>query len=236
MIDLLAIAAHPDDAELGCSGTLLRHKAAGKKIGIIDLTKGELGTRGSSEQRTLEAEQASKVLGLDIRENLGFADGFFQNDKNHQLELIRVIRTYKPKVILANAITDRHPDHGKAAALIADACFLSGLPRIVTKSGNREQEAWRPTLFHYIQDKYIHPSFVVDISEYMPRKMEAIKAFKTQFFDGASNEPSTYISSPIFLESILARATEFGKSIGARYAEGFTSAKIIGVEDIFSIR
>ena len=211
----------------------MKHLSLGKKIGIIDLTRGELGTRGDAVIRAREAAAASKILGIKHRENLGFADGFFQNDKKHQLGIITVIRKYRPAVVFANAITDRHPDHGKAATLVADACFLSGLRKIETSFEGKKQEAFRPrALYHYIQDRYIKPDFVVDISDFMEKKMKAINAFESQFYDSASVEPATYISSPHFLESIMARASEMGRSIGVRYAEGFTSSRIIGVEDV----
>ena len=211
----------------------MKHLSLGKKIGIIDLTRGELGTRGDAVIRAREAAAASKILGIKHRENLGFADGFFQNDKKHQLGIITVIRKYRPAVVFANAITDRHPDHGKAATLVADACFLSGLREIETSFEGKKQEAFRPrALYHYIQDRYIKPDFVVDISDFMEKKMKAINAFESQFYDSASVEPATYISSPHFLESIMARASEMGRSIGVRYAEGFTSSRIIGVEDV----
>lgn len=232
-VDILAIASHPDDVELSCAGTLLLHKSLGQKIGVIDLTRGELGTRGTPETRKEEADAASKVLRLDIRENLNFADGFFQNDRFHQLALIEVIRAYRPEIILLNAIEDRHPDHGKGAKLGEDACFLSGLIKIVTYRDNQLQEAWRPKMvFHFIQDRYIKPDLVVDITPYWESKMEAIRAYKTQFHDPNSQEPNTYISSPDFMKFLEARAQEWGHSIGVRYGEGFTKTRQIGVRSL----
>ena len=217
-LDILVMAAHPDDAELSCSGTILKHIAAGKKVGIVDFTRGELGTRGTPEIRRQESADATKILGLHARENLGIRDGFFRNDEETQLKLIEVIRKYQPEVVLANALEDRHPDHGKGAQLAIDACFLSGLRQI--KTG--DLPAWRPTqLYHYIQDRYLEPDFVVDISAHWDQKESAIRAFKSQFFDPSSTEPSSYISSPDFLNFIQARAMEMGHKIGVKYGEGF---------------
>ncbi len=201
---------------------------SGKRVGVVDLTKGELGTRGTVETRKAEAETASKVMGLEIRENLGFKDGFFINDREHQVEIIKKIRQYQPEIVLINAIYDRHPDHGKGAQLVSDACFLSGLIKIDTG-----QEAWRPKqVYHYIQDREMEPSFVVDISDYIDEKMEAVKAYKTQFFDPDSDEPETYISKPEFIEAIRSRASNMGHRIGVRYGEGFVAQKTVGVRDI----
>jgi N-acetylglucosamine malate deacetylase 1 len=219
-LDILVMAAHPDDAELSCSGTILKHIAAGKKVGIVDFTRGELGTRGTPEIRLQESADATKILGLHARENLGIRDGFFRNDEETQLKLIEVIRKYQPEVVLANALEDRHPDHGKGAQLAIDACFLSGLRQI--KTG--DLPAWRPTqLYHYIQDRYLEPDFVVDISAHWDQKESAIRAFKSQFFDPSSTEPASYISSPDFLHFIQARAMEMGHKIGVKYGEGFQS-------------
>jgi bacillithiol biosynthesis deacetylase BshB1 len=218
------MAAHPDDAELSCSGTILKHIAAGKKVGIVDFTRGELGTRGTPEIRLQESADATKILGLHARENLGIRDGFFRNDEETQLKLIEVIRKYQPEVVLANALEDRHPDHGKGAQLAIDACFLSGLRQI--KTG--DLPAWRPTqLYHYIQDRYLEPDFVVDISAHWDQKESAIRAFKSQFFDPSSMEPASYISSPDFLHFIQARAMEMGHKIGVKYGEGFQSQKTL---------
>jgi bacillithiol biosynthesis deacetylase BshB1 len=223
-LDILVMAAHPDDAELSCSGTILKHIAAGKKVGIVDFTRGELGTRGTPEIRRQESADATKILGLHARENLGIRDGFFRNDEETQLKLIEVIRKYQPEVVLANALEDRHPDHGKGAQLAIDACFLSGLRQI--KTG--DLPAWRPTqLYHYIQDRYLEPDFVVDISAHWDQKESAIRAFKSQFFDPSSTEPASYISSPDFLHFIQARAMEMGHKIGVKYGEGFQSQKTI---------
>lgn len=217
-LDILVMAAHPDDAELSCSGTILKHIAAGKKVGIVDFTRGELGTRGTPEIRLQESADATKILGLHVRENLGIRDGFFRNDEETQLKLIEIIRKYQPDIVLANALVDRHPDHGKGAQLAIDACFLSGLRQIKTS----DLSAWRPAqVYHYIQDRYIEPDFVVDISAHWDQKEAAIRAFKSQFFDPSSKEPASYISSPDFLNFIQARAMEMGHKIGVKYGEGF---------------
>ncbi|HXA02625.1 MAG TPA: bacillithiol biosynthesis deacetylase BshB1, partial [Cytophagaceae bacterium] len=198
-LDILIFAAHPDDAELSCAGTILSQISKGKKVGIIDLTRGELGTRGNAELRDKEAMAAAKILGIHVRENALFADGFFQNDEAHNLELVRFIRKYQPEIVLANAIHDRHPDHGRGSELVSRACFLSGLRKIETRDENKNQKEWRPrAVFHYIQDRYIVPDFVVDISKQWEKKVKAIKAYKSQFFDPASKEPQTYISAPDF--------------------------------------
>lgn len=229
-LDILAFGAHPDDIELSCGGVLLAEKFAGKKTGAIDLTQGELGTRGTVSTRQVEAANASKIMQLDIRENLSMQDGFFANDKEHQLAVISIIRKYQPEIILCNAPEDRHPDHGRGAALLYDATFLAGLKRMETFFEGETQPAWRPKyVFNYIQDRYLKPDFVVDISHVMDAKIEAIKAYSTQFFNPALNEPQTYISTPDFLESIIFRAQMFGKMIGVKYAEGFISKKMIGV-------
>lgn len=227
-LDILAFGVHPDDVELGCSGTILSAIAEGKKVGIIDLTQGELGTRGTAETRRAEAADAAKVLGVAVRENLEMADGFFQNDEAHQRRVIAVIRKYRPEIILANAPEDRHPDHGRSAKLISDAAFLSGLRKIVTAEEG-EQEAWRPKyVFHYIQDRFLQPSFVIDVSAYHDKKIESVLCYRTQFFNPNLNEPQTYISSPEFLDSVKARAMMLGKRIGVKFAEGFISEKLIG--------
>jgi len=236
-LDILVLAVHPDDAELGCSGTILKHIAAGKKVGIVDFTRGELGTRGTADTRDTEAADSAEILGLHARENLRFKDAFFKNDESHQLEVIRMIRKYQPEIVLSNALQDRHPDHGRAGDLANDACFLSGLPKISTQQDGIEQEAWRPRLnLQYIQDYYIKPDVIIDITPYMETKIKSILAFKTQFFNPELDEPSTYISSPEFFESTIGRAREFGKSIGATYGEGFTSRKLLGVESLFDLR
>jgi bacillithiol biosynthesis deacetylase BshB1 len=226
-LDILVMAAHPDDAELSCAGTILKHIAAGKKVGIVDFTRGELGTRGTPEIRLQESAEATKILGLQARENLGIRDGFFRNDEETQLKLIEVIRKYQPEIVLANALEDRHPDHGKGAQLAIDACFLSGLRQI--KTG--DLPAWRPAqVYHYIQDRYLEPDFVIDISTHWDQKEAAIRAFKSQFFDPSSAEPASYISSPDFLNFIQARAMEMGHKIGVKYGEGFQSQKTLEVK------
>lgn len=233
-LDLLVFAVHPDDAELGCSGTLLKHKANGKTTGIIDLTRGELGTRGSAETRAVEAADAAAILKLDVRENLAMRDGFFRNDEDHQMEIIRKIRQYQPNIVIANALKDRHPDHGRAAALIEDAAFLSGLVKIRTQLNGNDQQPWRPRLLlHFIQDTYIHPDILIDISQFWGNKMKSISAYKTQFYNPDYDEDNeTYISSPEFVKSVEARNREFGKYIGATFAEGFTCARPLGVGDL----
>jgi bacillithiol biosynthesis deacetylase BshB1 len=230
-LGLLAFGVHPDDVELGCAGTLLTEKNNGKKIGIIDLTRGELGTRGTAETRDREAADSARILGTEVRENLGMADGFFRNDEENQRKIITVLRKYQPEIILCNAPDDRHPDHGRAGRLVNDAAFLSGLIKIETFDEDVKQEAWRPKyVFNYIQDQYFAPSFVIDISDVIEKKIEAIKAFKTQFFSGANDiEPQTYISTPDFLESVINRSKMFGKMIGVKHAEGFLSKKMIGL-------
>jgi N-acetylglucosamine malate deacetylase 1 len=230
-LDVLAFGVHPDDVELGCSGTILACIAEGKKVGIIDLTRGELGTRGTAETRKTEAANAAKVLGVQIRENLGMADAFFQNDEKHQRVVIEVIRRYRPEIVLCNAPEDRHPDHGRSSKLVADASFLSGLRKIVTQNEGEEQEAWRPKyVFHYLQDRFLQPDFVVDISAYMDKKSESILAYTTQFHNPNLNEPQTYISSPEFLETIKARAMMLGKRIGVKFAEGYITEKMVGIK------
>jgi len=235
-LDVLAIGVHPDDVELGASGVLMMEKARGKKVGVVDLTQGELGTRGTPELRLIESARSSAIMELDARENLGMADGFFKIDEAHQRLLIRAIRKYRPEVILANALEDRHPDHGRAGKLIAESCFLSGLRKVETfdEAGN-PQEKWRPKyVFHYIQDRYYNPSFVFDITPVFERKVAAIKAYSSQFFstEYAPDEPQTYISSPEFLDAIIGRHRMFGKMIGVPYAEGFISEKMIGVDSL----
>jgi bacillithiol biosynthesis deacetylase BshB1 len=235
-LDILVIAVHPDDAELCCSGTILKHIALGKKVGLVDLTRGELGTRGTAETRDEEAKESSRILGLHARENLGFRDGFFVNDEKHKLEVIKVIRKYQPEIILSNALYDRHPDHGRAGDLIFEATFLSGLPKIETQLDGNNQLAHRPRLLlQYIQDNYIKPDIIVDISAHMDTKIKAIQAFKTQFYNPDVDGPGTYISSPEFFESMIGRSREFGKSIGATFGEGFTSRKLLGVNNLFDL-
>jgi bacillithiol biosynthesis deacetylase BshB1 len=236
-LDILVMAAHPDDAELSCAGTILSYLAQGKKVGIVDFTRGEMGTRGTPEIRLQESNEATKILGLHARENLGLADGFFQNDQVSQLALIEVIRKYQPEIVLANALEDRHPDHGKGAKLAIDSCFLAGLRMIKTLDTQKkaDQVAWRPKhVYHYIQDRYLEPDFVIDITEYWDKKEQSIRAFKSQFFDPTSTEPNSYISSPDFLSFIQARAQEMGHKIGVKYGEGFQSQKTMQVKNLFS--
>lgn len=236
-LDLLFIAAHPDDVELGCAGTILKHKKLGKKVGIIDLTRGELGTRGSAEIRDVEAHNAAKILNLDIRENLAFRDGFFINDEWHRLKVIEVIRKYQPEILIGNAYQDRHPDHGRGSDLIYDACFLSGLPKIETFENGIKQQAFRPRLLlHMIQDNYIKPDIIIDVTPFQEKKMEAIRAYQTQFYSANSNEPETYISNPAFLEVVIARSRELGKAIGATFGEGYLCKKLLGVDDLFQLK
>jgi N-acetylglucosamine malate deacetylase 1 len=236
-LDILVIAAHPDDAELACSGTIAAHVALGYKVGILDLTKGEMGTRGTPEIRMEESAEAAKILGLSSRENLGLKDIYFKDDEVHQLEVIKVIRKYRPEIVLANAITDRHPDHGKGSSLASHACFMSGLRRIETEVNGEIQEPWRPKfVYHYIQNNYIKPDFVVDITPYWETKIESIKAFKSQFFDPNNKEPESFISSEGFLEFIEARAKELGHSIMVKYGEGFTVERMIGIHDLFDLK
>ncbi len=235
-LDILAFGAHPDDVELSCSGTILKHIHLGKKAGIIDMTSGELGTRGNAELRNAEAAEAAKILGLAVRESLNFADGFFQNDQEHQLKIISVIRKYQPEIILCNAVADRHPDHGKASQLLSDATFLARLIKIETVSDGKKQEAWQTkAIYHYIQDRYIKPDFVIDISDFMEKKMEAVKAYHSQFYNPHSNEPETAISSKEFLEFITGRSAEMGRKINVKYAEGFTMERIPGVNSLFDL-
>jgi N-acetylglucosamine malate deacetylase 1 len=236
-LDILVFAAHPDDAELGCSGTIVSHIAAGKKVGIVDLTRGELGTRGTPETRLAEAEAAAGVLGLEVRDNLDFADGFFLNDKEHQLKVVEKIRQYKPELVIMNAVHDRHPDHGKGSKLVSEACFLAGLKMVESHSTEGEkQEAWRPkAVYHYIQDRYIKPDIIVDITPYWEQKLESIRAFKSQFYNPDDSSENTYISSPEFLEFVEARAKEYGHAVGVKYGEGFTVERHIGVRNLFDL-
>ena len=232
-IDILAIGAHPDDVELGCSGTIAKEIANNKKVGILDLTKGELGTRGSAEIREKEANDAAKILNVAFRENLNFKDGFFKNDEEHQLKLIQVIRKYKPDVILCNAIDDRHIDHPRGAKLVIDSCFLSGLKKIVTEYNKKEQEPWRPlNIYHYIQWKNLKPDFVVDISNFFEIKIKAVKSFKSQFYNEKEPVHNTPISTKNFLDSIEYRARDLGRLTNVDYAEGFISARLPLIDSI----
>ena len=235
-LDILAFGAHPDDVELGCSGTLAKEISLGKKVGIIDLTRGELGTRGTALTRDAEAAEAAKILGVSVRENLNFRDGFFINDEAHQLEIIKMIRKYQPEIVLCNAITDRHIDHGKGSKLVSDACFLSGLSKVETELNGEKQTHFRPKLvYHYIQWQNIEPDFVVDISGFMNVKMESVKAYKTQFYDPNSNEPNTLITSKNFLNSIEYRAMDLGRLVGVEHAEGFTVERYLTVNSLTNL-
>lgn len=236
-LDILAIGVHPDDVELSASGTILKHIALGKKVGILDLTRGELGTRGSAELRTKEANASAKILGLSVREQLTMADGFFENNEAHQKQIIQILRKYQPEIVLCNAISDRHPDHGRSAKLAADACFYSGLVKIETKENNTAQAAWRPkAVYHYIQDHFIEPDFVIDVTAFMDKKMESIMAYSSQFFDPTSKEPDTPISSKNFIENVKGKGAIFGRAINCDYAEGFTVNRYMGVENLFDLR
>ena len=234
-LDILVFGAHPDDAELGAGGTIAKEVSRGKKVGIIDLTRGELGTRGSAEIRDREAAKAAEILQLSVRENMEFADGFFVNDKEHQMAIIKMVRKYRPEIVLCNAVDDRHIDHGKGSKLVSDACFLSGLTKIDTKMEGEEewQEAWRPkAVYHYIQWKNLTPDFALDVSGFIEKKTEAILAYSSQFFDPGSNEPETPISSKNFIDSVNYRARDLGRLIGVEYAEGFTVERFVGVDSL----
>lgn len=235
-LDILAVGAHPDDVELSCSGTIAKEVSRGKKVGILDLTRGELGTRGSAEIRDKEASNAAKILGVEVRKNLEFSDAFFENNAAHQLEIIKMIRKYKPEVIICNALKDRHIDHGKAAKLVSDACFLSGLRKIETKLNGEDQAAWRPKhVFHYIQWKNLEPDFVVDISGFLDKKLESVLAYRSQFFDEDSKEPETPISSSNFLDSITYRAQDMGRLINTEHAEGYNVDRHVAIDSVFDL-
>ena len=237
-LDILAIGVHPDDVELGCSGTIINEIKKGKKVGVLDLTQGELGSRGTIETRYEEATKAAKIMGVHMRENLKMRDGFFKNDEEHQRKLIVAIRKYQPEIVITNSLSDRHPDHGRAAKLTTDSSFLSGLRRVETKDekGNN-QDPWRPKyVFHYIQDRYHEPDFIIDITDVFEQRMDAIKSYTTQFYnpDNEDDGPQTYISTAAFLESVIARARVIGKKIGVEYGEGFNSEKSLGIRDLDS--
>ena len=236
-LDILAFGAHPDDVELGCSGTIAKEVSLGKKVGIIDLTRGELGTRGSVEIRNSESAKASESLGVVVRENLDMRDGFFVNDEAHQLKVIEMIRKYQPEIVLCNAIADRHIDHGKGGKLVSDACFLSGLRQIKTELNGETQEAWRPkVVYHYIQWQNIKPDFVVDISEFMDKKMDSVLAYGSQFYDPNSKEPVSPITSKNFLDSVKYRAQDLGRLVGVEYAEGFTTERYLAVNSLGDLK
>ena len=231
-IDILAFGAHPDDVELGCGGTIIKLIEQGKKVAIIDLTKGELGTRGTPQTRKEECKNATKILGVEIRENMDFKDGFFENDEKHKLALIKKIREYCPEIVIANAPSDRHPDHGRASQIVLDACFLSGLEKVETK-----QKIWRPkAIYHYIQFNNLKPNLVVDISSQMDKKLEAVTAYKTQFYDAESKEKETIISKKGFLKSVKYRAQDLGRLSNCEYAEGFIAHQILKVDSFFDLK
>jgi bacillithiol biosynthesis deacetylase BshB1 len=235
-LDILVISAHPDDAELGCGGSIAKFISQGYTVGIVDLTQGELGTRGSAETRKQEAAESSVILGLSVRDNLKLADGHFQNAKEEKLAVVKSIRKYQPEIVLANAVYDRHPDHGRASELIYEACFLAGLTKLETTDGSVKQQAWRPkNVYHFIQSQSIQPDFIIDISEYWETKIKAIRAFKSQFYDPSNNEPETYISNPGFLKMVEARAIEHGHAIGVKFGEGFTVRRPIGIKNLFDL-
>ena len=232
-LDILGIFVHPDDAELCCAGTLIKHISLGKNVGIVDLTSGQLGSRGTPNIRLAEAEKAAEIMGLSVRENLGMQDGFFQNDPEHQKKIIHAIRKFRPDIVVTNAIQDRHPDHGRSSKLVSDACFYSGLRRIETIEKGERQEHWRPkVVYHGIQDRYIHPDFVVDVSTFVDKKFQAIQAYGSQFYNPDSSEPETPISTQSFLESVKARMRDYGRLINVDFAEGFTAERPVGVADI----
>jgi N-acetylglucosamine malate deacetylase 1 len=236
-LDILAIAAHPDDAEISCSGTLMKHLALGYKVGILDLTRGEMGTRGTPELRDQEAANAASVMGLSFRENVALSDCFFQNDQSSQLKVIAQLRRFMPDVVLCNAPEDRHPDHGKAAALAIDACFYAGLAKIETFWDGKSQAPWRPKqVFHYVQDRFLVPDLVVDITPFWDKKRAALEAYRSQFFNPASKEQETYISTEIFWQFLEARGREMGHYIGASHGEGFLKTKMLEVDDLVILR
>jgi bacillithiol biosynthesis deacetylase BshB1 len=236
-LDIIAFAAHPDDVELSCAGTLMKHISQGKKVGVIDLTQGELGTRGTVQTRLEEAKAASEVMGISVRDNLKMADGFFEVNEENKRRIIEQVRKYRPEIVLCNATSDRHPDHGRAGRLVSEACFLAGLVKVQTEVNGQIQQAFRPkAVYHYIQDVYLKPDFVVDVTEFVERKIEAIKAYKTQFYDPASNEPQTPISGKEFFDFVKGRMMQFGRPIGVEFAEGFIVEREPGVNDLFDLR
>lgn len=236
MVDILAFGVHPDDVELSCSGTLLKHIAEGCSVAIVDLTQGELGTRGSGELRLVEAEVARNILGVKFRENLSMADGLFAVDEANRLKVVEMVRKYRPKIVLANAVHDRHPDHGRAGQLVSESCFLAGLPKLETVLNGQQQEAWRPAaVYHYVQDRYIKPDVVFDITPYFEQKIAAIKAYSSQFYDSESDAPETPISGKDFFDFLRGRAKEFGRPIGVELAEGFTAERLVGVRSFFDL-
>src|SRR5258706_8693154 len=236
-LDILVLAAHPDDAEISCGGTIAKHIAFGKKVGVVDLTPGELGTRGTPDIRRQEAAESSKILGLSIRGTLGLRDGFFKNSEEEQKKLLTSIRKYQPEIVLTNAIHDRHPDHGRASDLVYESCFLSGLAKVETSDDGKPQLPWRPkAVYHFVQSQYIKPDFIVDVSGFWEKKLESLRAYKSQFYDPQSKEPETFISNPGFIKLIEARGHEMGYAIGAKYGEGFTVRNLIGVDNLFHLK
>lgn len=232
-LDILAVGSHPDDVELSCGATLAKEISRGKKVGILDLTRGELGTRGSAEIRDKEAQEAANILGVSVRENLAFADAFFVNDQAHQLEIVKVLRKYRPEIVLCNAVEDRHIDHGKGSKLVSDACFLSGLRKITTTLDGKDQKAWRPAqVYHYIQWKNLSPDFVVDVTGFIDKKLTAVKAYASQIYDPESKEPISPIATKNFLDSITYRAQDLGRIIGTAYGEGFTVERFVAVDNL----
>lgn len=235
-LSILAFGAHPDDVELSAAGTLLKHQAAGAAIGIIDLTEGELGSRGTVDTRYAEAKAAGEIVQLSVRENLQMGDGFFTHSEENLLKIVQQIRRFQPTVVFANAHSDRHPDHAKGSKLVSEACFLAGLSKISTSWDGEEQIAYRPkAVYHYIQDHYLVPDFVIDVTDFVPQKMNAIKAYKTQFWDPNSTEPQTPISGEEFFEFLHGRMAQYGRSIGVKYAEGFTVERTLGVSNLFDL-
>lgn len=235
-LDILAIGVHPDDIEISAAGTIMKHIDAGYKIGLLDLTQGELGTRGSAEIRSEEANMAAEKMGVQFRHILKMADGFFENNREHQMQIVQFIRKYQPEIILCNALNDRHPDHGRSSKLVSDACFLSGLTKVESEFEGSKQEAWRPkAVYHYLQDRYIKPDFLVDITGYMESKEEVLRCYRSQFYNEGSSEPITYISTPEFFNSIKHRAAEFGRQIGVQYAEAYNVERLFGVKNLFDL-
>jgi len=236
-LDILTFAAHPDDVELAASGTVVKHVSMGKTVGVVDLTKGEMGTRGTVEQRAAEAAESTKILGLSARVNLGLKDCFFDENEQDLLKIVEQIRRFNPKIVLCNAISDRHPDHSRASSLVSRACFLAGLQKIKTNFNGSQQVAFRPdAVYHYIQDRWVDPDFIVDVTAYYDKKIQSILAFKSQFFNPDSVEPETPISSEGFIDSIKAKDMVLGRFINAKYAEGFTVERFLGVEDITKLK
>lgn len=236
-LDILAFGAHPDDVELSCSGTLAKQNSLGYTCGVVDLTKGELGTRGTAELRLQEAQEAGRIMGLKVRHNLGFRDGFFRNDEAHQLKVVEQIRRFKPEIVIANAPTDRHPDHGRASFLLKEAAFLAGLKNVKTEWEGEEQEAWRPQMvLYYIQFQSLKADFIVDIGDFIETKVQSIQAYRSQFYDPNSKEPKTVISSKNFMDSVTYRSQDMGRLIGVEYGEGFIAAQDIGLDDLMQLK